>query len=109
MNFFRTNSFKRRLLSFLSVATIFLSNASFALAAASDEEETVADPVWVLSYAAYIFFCGAIVMICIFFSKRRETLLDMEERKKVGDLKAKRVTQRRKEEQLARMHAQKKH
>lgn len=47
-------------------------------------------------------------MIAIFFSKRRETLLDLEEQKKVGQIRAKRVSERRKEQKRARMMAAKK-
>ena len=46
-------------------------------------------------------------MIAIFFSKRRETLLDMENQKKVAQIRANRVVKRRKEEQRARMQAAK--
>ena len=71
------------------------------------EEAPASDPVWVLSYAAFIFFAGAVIMIALFFSKRRDTLLDMEGQKRVAQIRADRVTKRRKEQQRARMQAAK--
>ena len=89
---------------FCATAFYFAGSPLFA----AEEAAPASDPVWVLSYAAFIFFAGAVVMIAIFFSKRRDTLLDVEEQKKVGQIRAKRVTERRKEQKRAQMMAAKK-
>ncbi|MBR0225984.1 MAG: hypothetical protein IJL92_08015 [Thermoguttaceae bacterium] len=102
----RSNSV-RRLFSGLCAASLFIANSPLLLAADKDEAPA-SDPVWVLSYAAFILFAGSVIMIALFFSKRRDTLLDMEEQKKVSKICADRVSKRRKEQQRAKMMAAKK-
>jgi len=75
---------------------------------AAEEEAPAGDPVWVLSYAAFILFSGVVIMVCLFFSKRRDTLLDAEGQRIVGKIKSERLNKRRKEQQYARIHGQKK-
>ncbi len=103
MRFISAN-FKARLLALLYSLPIFLATSPLALAA-DDEEAPASDPVWVLSWAAFILFAGLTIVICVFFSRRAETLLTNEEQKQVGQLAAERLAQRRKEERLARMQA----
>ena len=98
-----SNSFRPLFAGFCATAFFFAGSPLFAA-----DEAPASDPVWVLSYAAFIFFAGAVVMIAIFFSKRRDTLLDVEEQKKVGQIRAKRLTERRKEQKRAQMMAAKK-
>ena len=98
----RSKSIRSRFFSSLCALSVFLMSSPVLLAAA-EEEETSSDPVWVLSYAAFLVFSGGVIMIALFFSKRRDTQLDMEEQKKVSQLRADRVTKRRKEEKQARM------
>ena len=86
----------------LIAASLLLLDAQ-SLFAAATEEAPQEEPVWVLSYASFIFYATAV----IFFSKRRETLLDLENQKKVAQIRANRVVKRRKEEQRARMQAAK--
>ena len=100
-------TFVSRLLSCVFASAFVLLTAQ-AVFAAEEEEEGVADPVWVLSYAAFILFSGVVVMVCMIFSKRRETALDMEQQKIVGKVKTERLAKRRKERQYERIHAQKK-
>ncbi len=88
----------------LITASCFLLDAQALFAA---DEEVQEEPVWVLSYAAFIFYATAVITIAIFFSKRRETLLDLEGQKRVAQIRANRVVKRRKEEQKARMMAAK--
>ncbi|MGN0930447.1 MAG: hypothetical protein ACI4NP_01875 [Thermoguttaceae bacterium] len=102
---FHINSIKTRFFLSLIAASCFLLDAQSLFAAT--EEAPQEEPVWVLSYAAFIFYATAVIMIAIFFSKRRETLLDMENQKKVAQIRANRVVKRRKEEQRARMQAAK--
>ncbi|MBR4835284.1 MAG: hypothetical protein IKU86_13285 [Thermoguttaceae bacterium] len=103
MNFIPTN-FKARLLALLYTLPMFLATSPLALAA-EKEEAPASDPVWVLSWAAFILFAGLTIVVCVFFSRRVETLLTNEEQKQVGQLAAERLAQRRKEERLARMQA----
>ena len=103
---FHINSIKTRFFVSLIAASCLLLDAQ-SLFAAATAEAPQAEPVWVLSYAAFIFYATAVIMIAIFFSKRRETLLDMENQKKVAQIRANRVVKRRKEEQRARMQAAK--
>lgn len=103
---FHINSIKTRFFVSLNAASCLLLDAQ-SLFAAATEEAPQEEPVWVLSYAAFIFYATAVIMIAIFFSKRRETLLDMENQKKVAQIRANRVVKRRKEEQRARMQAAK--
>ena len=100
----RSNSFR----SFFAGLCAFLFYVASSPTLLAADDAPASDPVWVLSYAAFIFFAGAVVMLAIFFSKRRETLLDLEEQKKVGQIRAKRVSERRKEQKRARMMAAKK-
>jgi len=99
-------TFVSRLLSCV-FALAFIPLTSQAVFAAEKEEEAVSDPVWVLSYAAFILFSGVVIMVCMFFSKRRETALDQEQQRVIGKIKSERLAKRRKEQQYARIHAQK--
>lgn len=96
-----------RILSTLSVAALFALNSPLLLAA-EEEEEQAPEPVWVLSYASFLLFAGVTVFLCVFFSRRRESALSLEDQKKSGELRNARAKERRKQEQYARMHAQKK-
>ncbi|MGI6401589.1 MAG: hypothetical protein ACOX0A_05685 [Thermoguttaceae bacterium] len=87
----------------LSSAIFFFILSSPILLAAEDAAE--GDPVWVLSYAAFIFFAAAVVMIGLFFSKRKETSLDIAEQKTATKLRAERAAERRKEKRRERMAA----
>ena len=100
------NSIKARFFLSLIAASPILLDAQ-SLFAAATEEAPQEEPGWVLSYASFIFYATAVIMIAIFFSKRRETLLDLENQKKVAQIRANRVVKRRKEEQRARMQAAK--
>lgn len=97
---------KSRIFSLLCVATYALVNSPVLLAA--EEEEAQSDPVWVLSYASFLIFAAITVFLCVFFSRRRETILGMEDQKRVGQIRNDRIKQRRKEQQYAKIHAQKK-
>lgn len=96
-----------RVLSALTVAACFLVSSPLALAAET-EEEPAPDPVWVISYASFLLFAGVTIFLCVFFSRRRETALGLQEQKAAGELRNARAKQRRKEEQYARIHDQKK-
>jgi hypothetical protein len=100
-----SKNFKARLLSLLYALPVFLATSPVVLAAAEDEEAAPPEPVWVLSWAAFILFCGLTIAVCVFFSRRPETLLTNEEQKQVGQLAAERLAERRKAERLARMQA----
>ena len=78
--------------------------ASPVVMAAEEETAETENPVWVLSYAAFIFFSGAVIILAIIFSKRGDTLLDMEDKKRADQLRADRATKRRREERLAALH-----
>ena len=67
-------------MSLIAASPLLLDAQS--LFAAATEEAPQEEPVWVLSYASFIFYATAVIMIAIFFSKRRETLLDLENQKK---------------------------
>lgn len=99
-----SKNFKARLLSLLYALPVFLATSPLVLAA-EEEEEKASEPVWVLSWASFILFCGLTIGICVFFSRRAETLLTNEEQKEVGALAAERLAARRKAERLARMQA----
>ena len=99
-----SKNFKARLLSLLYALPVFLATSPLVLAA-EEEEEKASEPVWVLSWTAFILFCGLTISICVFFSRRAETLLTNEEQKQVGALAAERLAERRKAERLARMQA----
>ncbi len=77
--------------------------------AAEQEEEAVAEPVWVVSYASFLMFAAGTVFLSVFFSRRRPSALSAEEQKNCAQLRNERVKQRRKEEMYARIHSQKKH
>ncbi|MBQ9800192.1 MAG: hypothetical protein IJO40_09675 [Thermoguttaceae bacterium] len=96
--------FKARLLSLLYALPVFLATSPLVLAA-EEEEAKASEPVWVLSWASFILFGGLTIAICVFFSRRVETLLTNEEQKEVGALAAERLAARRKAERLARMQA----
>ena len=98
----RTTAFFNRVLASIFAFSCFV--APTLLYAADDEEAASNDPVWVLSYAAFILFVGATVIIAIFFSKRGDSVLDMEEQKRVNQLRADRVQKKRREERLAALH-----
>lgn len=100
-----STALKARLFSFLCAASVFLTTSS---AFAAEEEEAVKEPVWVMSWAAFIFFAGATIMICVFFSKRNESLLSAEDQKRCDQIRADRLKKRQKEERMARMQAKKK-
>ena len=102
----KSSSFKLRILSYLSAIALLVANSPLALAA--EEEEAAGDPVWVLSYASFLLFAAVTVFLCVFFSRRRETALDAAELKKVGQIRNARIKERRKAEQYARVHGQKK-
>ena len=99
-----SKNFKARLLSLFYALAVFLATSPLVLAA-EEEEEKAANPVWVLSWTTFILFGGLTIGICVFFSRRPETLLTNEEQKQVSQLAAERLAQRRKEERLARMQA----
>lgn len=101
-----STALKARLLSFLYAASIFLTTS--AAFAAEEEEEAVKEPIWVMSWAAFIFFAGATIIICVFFSKRKESLLSIEDQKKCDQLRADRLKKRQKEARMARMQTKKK-
>lgn len=104
MNFIPKN-FKARLLALPYSLPIFLATSPLALAAEEKEAEAASDPVWVLSWAAFILFAGLTIVICVFFSRRPETLLTNEEQKQVSQIAVERLAKRRKEERLAKMQA----
>ena len=93
---------------FAGFCALFFYVATCPALYAAGDDAPASDPVWVLSYAAFIFFAGAVVMLAILFSKRRDTMLDAEEQKRTGQLRAKRATERRKEQKRAQMMAAKK-
>jgi len=99
-------TFISRLLSCLFASAFVPLTAQTVFAA--EEEAPAGDPVWVLSYAAFILFSGVVIMVCMFFSKRRETALDSEQQRIVGRIRNERINKRRKEQQYARIHGQKK-
>ena len=103
----KSSSFKLRILSYVSAVALLVANTPLALAA--EEEEAAGDPVWVLSYAGFLLFAAVTVFLCVFFSRRRETALDAAELKKVGQIRNARIKERRKAEQYARVHGQKKY
>ncbi len=86
------------------VAFSCLIASSPLLYAAEKEEEQTSDPVWVLSYAAFILFVGATIILANLFSKRGDSVLDVEEQKHVNQLRADRVQKMRREQRLAAMH-----
>ncbi|MBQ2791446.1 MAG: hypothetical protein IJE97_17565 [Thermoguttaceae bacterium] len=100
-----SKNLKARLLSLFYALAVFLTTSPLVLAAEKEEEAKASEPVWVLSWASFILFCGLTVAICVFFSRRRETLLTNEEQKQVAALAAERLAERRKAERLARMQA----
>lgn len=99
-----SKNFKARLLSLLYALLVFLTTSPLVLAA-EEEEAKASEPVWVLSWTSFILFGGLTIAICVFFSRRAETLLTNEEQKQVGALAAERLAERRKAERLARMQA----
>ncbi len=99
-----SKNFKARLLSLLYALLVFLTTSPLVLAA-EEEEAKASEPVWVLSWTSFILFGGLTIAICVFFSRRVETLLTNEEQKQVGALAAERLVARRKAERLARMQA----
>ena len=99
-----SKNLKARLLSLFYALAVFMATSPVVLAA-EEEEEAVKEPVWVISWAAFILFAGLTISICDFFSRRPETLLTNEEQKQVGQLAAERLAERRKAERLARMQA----
>lgn len=105
-NKMKSCSFKLRILSFFTAAAIFVATSPLAMA--TDGEEATQEPVWVLSYAAFLAFVGALVFLTTFFSRRRETLLDHEELKKVSKIRNQRIVERQKARQYERIHSQKK-
>ena len=85
--------------------------ACFAMASplfAADDGAAESEPVWVISYTGFILFAGATIVIALFFSRRGDSVLDVEEQKRVAKLRTDRITKRRKEERQAMLHAQKK-
>ncbi len=102
----KSTALKARFLSFLYAASFFLTaSAAFA---AEEEEEAVKDPIWVMSWAGFIFFAGATIIICVFFSRRAESLLSQEDQKRCDQIRADRLKKRQKEARMARMQAKKK-
>ena len=99
-----SKNFKARLLPLLYALPIFLATSPLVLAA-EEAEAKASEPGWGLSWASFILFCGLTVSICVFFSRRAETLLTNEEQKEVGAIAAERLAARRKAERLARMQA----
>lgn len=104
----KSTSLKVRLLSFFFAVSYFFATSPWALAAAKKDEEPASDPVWVMSWASFIIFGAATIMICVIFSRRRDSILTQEEQKHVNQLRADRATKRRKEERFAQIHGQKK-
>ncbi|MBQ9874305.1 MAG: hypothetical protein IJM30_07560 [Thermoguttaceae bacterium] len=96
---------KYRALSRLFALAVLLANTP--LVQAAEEEEAESDPVWVLSYASFLLFAAITVFLCVFFSRRRETALGVEDLKRVGQLRNDRIKERRKAEMYARVHGQK--
>ncbi len=99
-----SKNFKARLLSLLYALLVFLTTSPLVFAA-EEEAEKAGKPVWVISWASFILFGGLTIAICVFFSRRVETLLTNEEQKQVGAVAAERLAERRKAERLARMQA----
>ena len=96
-------SLKTRALIGMASFAAFIATSPF-LWAQENEAETTSDPIWVLSYAAFIFFAGLAIMICIFFSKRRETALDLEQQRAVAKKLAERIKAKRDEERRRMLH-----
>ncbi len=103
---FRLQTIKKRFLLCLLALSYFLTSSPALLAA---EEEASDDPVWVLSYAGLIFFVGATIILAILFSRSRpDTVLPLDEQKRVEKLRVDRFKKRQKEARLAAMQAHKK-
>ncbi|MCF0234869.1 MAG: hypothetical protein HUK22_07835 [Thermoguttaceae bacterium] len=104
---FNKSFVKSRILPLMYSAAIFAATAS-PIFAAEEEEAAPSGPVWVMSWFAFIVFGGATIGICVFFSRRQESILTQEDQKRVAKIRADKITQRRKEERIARMQASKK-
>ncbi len=104
----KINAFIARILSAVTVASCFALTSPMAMAA-TEEAEEAPEPVWVLSYASFLIFGGLTVFLCVFFSRRNETILSLEEQKKAGETRNARAKEHRKREMYERVHGQKKH
>lgn len=103
----KINAFIARMVSAVTVAACFALTSPLAMAA-EEAEEQPSEPVWVLSYASFLIFGGLTVFLCVFFSRRRESMLSIEEQKKAGETRNARAKERRKQQMYERVHAQKK-
>ncbi|MDD3587160.1 MAG: hypothetical protein PHQ75_08250 [Thermoguttaceae bacterium] len=66
-------------------------------------EEEKPEPIWVMSWAMFIFFIGATIFFFSHSLKRAESLLNSEERKQIEDEMAERVTQKKKAAKKAQL------
>ncbi|MDO5566264.1 MAG: hypothetical protein Q4G59_06370 [Planctomycetia bacterium] len=69
--------------------------------AAEDEEKP--EPIWVMSWAMFIFFIAATIFFFSHSLKRAESLLNSEERKQIEDEMAERVAQKKKAAKKAQL------
>lgn len=66
-------------------------------------EEEVAEPIWVMSWAMFIFFIAATIFFFSHSLKRAESLLNSEERKQIEDEMAQRAAQKKKAAKKAQL------